>query len=365
MRANSKPQPPGDDHRAAANANPASDAGAAETAGVDWRRRVGSWVSVVPAPIRGALRRPESGALVGTLLLFTVFAVTTPQFLSLSSMGSTLTLAAELGVVAMGVTLLMIAGEFDLSVGSILGVSSVVVPWLMIQGVPGPVAVLVALAVGTSIGFLNGIIVTRGKIQSFIVTLGGLFWWRGVLFAVTGGFPIQVDRDAAIFTVFSTRFAHGFHASAFWFVAIAIVFSFLLLRTRFGNWIFATGGSAQAAAQRGVPVNRVKVILFALAGLCAGLAGIIQAGRFSSVDSLRGTLVELEAVAAAVIGGLLLRGGYGSVIGTALGCLMLGMIRNGLVLAGIPGHWYRASIGLLIIIVVLVNTKAGRISPPR
>jgi len=323
------------------------------------------WQRVVSSPLRSLFRRPASGALVGTIFLFGGFSIWAENFLTLDSIASILTIAAELAIVAMGVTLLMIAGEFDLSVGSVLGVTSVLVPWLMIRDVPASPAIVAALAAAAGIGLLNGAIVTKGKIQSFIVTLGGLFWWRGVLFAVTGGFPLPVDRTEPILQPFSARFSHGFHASLFWFIGLAVVLSLLLVRTQFGNWIFATGGNQQAARHRGVPVARVKTTLFVLTAFLAGLTGIIQMGRFSSVDSLRGTLLELEAVAAAVIGGSLLSGGYGSVVGTALGCVMLGMIRVGLVLAGVPGYWYRAFIGLLIVMVVLVNTRGGRLSPPR
>jgi simple sugar transport system permease protein len=303
--------------------------------------------------------------MLGTALMVVVFSIiASPNFLTPRSMASTFTLAAELGIVAMGVTMLMIGGEFDLSVGSVLGVSSVTVPWLAERGVPVAVAIPVALAVATLIGLLNGIIVNRTGIPSFIVTLGGLFWWRGVLFALTQGFPIRVDRDDPAFAIFSAQLPSGFNVSIFWFLGITAILTFVLVRTRFGNWTFATGGNPKAAQQLGIPTKRVKLALFALAGFLAGLAGVIQVGRFSGVDSLRGTGVELEAVAAAVIGGSWLTGGYGSVVGTALGCVMLGVIQNGLVLGGISGYWYRAFIGLLIVVVVVVNQRGGRVIPP-
>jgi simple sugar transport system permease protein len=298
--------------------------------------------------------------------MFALFAaLARPNFLTLPSMASTLTIAAELGIVAMGMTLLMIGGEFDLSVGSVLGVSSVTVPWLMERGWPAAAAIPVAFLVALGIGLVNGAIVNRTQIPSFIVTLGGLFWWRGVLFAVTRGFPIRVDQGDPAFAPFSARLWYGFNVSLFWFVAVALVLSFVLVRTRFGNWVFATGGNVRTAQQLGIPTKRVKLTLFAVTASMAALAGVIQVGRFSGVDSLRGSGVELEAIAAAVIGGTRLTGGYGSVAGTALGCVMLGIIQNGLVLAGIASYWYRAFIGLLIVAVVIVNQRAGRLSPPR
>lgn len=316
--------------------------------------------------LRGAfLHRPASGAALGTMLIFLLFSVLTGDtFLTLPSFASTLTIAAELGIVSMGVTLLMIGGEFDLSVGSVLGVSSVTVPWLAERGWPVAGAIPMAFFVAALIGFINGVIVNRTQIPSFIVTLGGLFWWRGVLFAITKGFPINVPQGNLAFEAFSARLPFGFNVSLFWFLGLGLLLSVVLARTRFGNWVFATGGNVRAAEALGIPAKRVKLILFVIAALCAALAGVIQVGRFSGVDSLRGTGTELEAVAAAVIGGSRLSGGYGSVAGTAFGVLMLGIIQNGLVLAGIASYWYRAFIGLLIVVVVIVNQRAGRLSPP-
>jgi simple sugar transport system permease protein len=313
-----------------------------------------------------ALSRPESGAVIGTVFLFVLFSIwARPHFLSLASFASILTIAAELGIVAMGMSMLMIGGEFDLSVGSVLGISSVMIPWLYGKGVPIPAGIVIALLLGAAIGLVNGVVVNWSGIPSFIVTLGGLFWWRGVLFAVTSGFPLQVPQGSAAFKPFSARLGSGFNASLFWFLGVAAVASFVMLRTRFGNWVYATGGTPKAAQQLGIPTKRVKLVLFAVTALLAALAGVIQVGRFSSVDSLRGTGLELEVIAAAVIGGTRLTGGYGSVIGAALGCVMLGIIQTGLVLAGVPGYWYRASIGLLIVLVVIVNHKAGKVAPPR
>lgn len=308
--------------------------------------------------------RPETGALAATLTVFVVFALWADRFLTRQSFASMLTLAAELAIVAMAVTLLMVAGQFDLSVGSVLGVSSVLVPWFMINhDVPAFLAIGIALAAGLTIGFLNGLVVITMRIPSFIVTLGALLFWRGVLFVVTEGFPLSVPREAKAFDYFSHRFESGFNVSALWFGALAVVLTYLLVGTKFGNWIFASGGNERAARSMGIPVDRVWLALFMLTGLFAALAGVIQVGRFISVDANRGQGLELEAIAAAVIGGSRLTGGFGSVIGTALGCLMIGMIRNGLILAGVASYWFTAIIGLLIVLAVIVNQVAGRTRP--
>lgn len=314
----------------------------------------------------GLTRRPETGAVFAALSIFVFFAIWAENFLTAKSMASTLTLTAELAIIAMAVTLLMIAGEFDLSVGSVLGISSVLVPYSIVNyGLPPELAILVALGVAALIGLLHGLIVVRVGIPSFIVTLGGLLFWRGMVAVITEGFPLSLPDSGGIFDFFGHRFSSGLNVSVFWFLVVGVVLSVLLTRTRWGNWIFASGGNERAARGMGVPVDRVRVALFMLTAGAAGLVGVIQIARFNVVDPARGTSLELEAIAAAVIGGARLTGGYGSVIGTALGCLMLGMIRNGLVLGGVAGYWYTTIIGALIVVAVLINQLAGRTKDPR
>ncbi|MDQ3767642.1 MAG: ABC transporter permease [Actinomycetota bacterium] len=303
--------------------------------------------------------RPEAGALFATLFIAVLFSFWADNFLSVDSFASTMNIAAELGIVAMAVTLLMISGEFDLSVGSVLGISSLLVPYLYEEwNLFAGSAVLIAFLAAAGAGVINGTIVIRTRIPSFIVTLGMLLFWRGALFVVTQGFPISVPEQERVFDLFSARVA-GLSVSTLWFLAILLVFSFVLQKTKAGNWIFAAGGNESAAREMGVPVDRVRLGLFVTTALAAALAGVIQVGRFSSVDANRGEGLELEAIAAAVIGGSRLSGGYGSVVGTALGCLMIGMIRNGLALAGVASYWYEGIIGLLIIVAVVVNRFAG------
>jgi len=302
-------------------------------------------------------RYPEIGALAGFLAVFVGFSIFAEHFLTLGCLSGILTMAAELGIVAVGITFLMISGEFDLSVGSILGVSAMAFALLAKANVHHLAALLIALGLGSLIGLLNGLLVVWTQIPSFIVTLGTMMFWRGVLLAVTGGFPVAYDGYSLLMYALSGRFGGGFHMSAWWFGALVIVLTVVLTQTRYGNGVFATGGGPGAARALGVNVHRVKVVNFILSGLLGGFAGIVQFSRFSSVDPLRGSGIELEAIAAAVIGGTLLSGGYGSIVGTLLGVLMVGMIRSGLVLAGAPAYWYRAFIGVILIIAVIINTK--------
>ncbi|WP_376791638.1 ABC transporter permease [Thermoflexus sp.] len=305
-------------------------------------------------------RYPEVGALAGFLAVFLAFAIVAPYFLTLDSLAGIMTIAAELGLVAIGVTLLMIAGEFDLSVGSVLGVSAMAFALMAQAGIPHFVAFLAALGLAAAIGALNGWVVTRGRLPSFIVTLGSMMFWRGVLLAVTGGFPIAYEEKSLLMFALSGRLPGGFHASAIWFLVIALIATVVLTRTPFGNAVFAAGGNPQAARALGVEVARVKRIGFILTAVLAALAGIIQFSRFGSVDPLRGEGIELEAIAATVTGGTLLTGGYGSVVGTVLGALIVGMVRNGLVLAGAPAYWYRAFIGLVLVGAVIINLRIRR-----
>jgi simple sugar transport system permease protein len=322
--------------------------------------------------VRGLLiGRPETGALFGAVVMFAIFALIAPSadtFTSRTSLAGLVSITAEIGIVAMGVTLLMIAGYFDLSVGSVLGFSSVVAPYLILNYGTNPyIAVLFAVGAAVSIGLINGFLVVGTRIPSFIVTLGTLLIWRSLLLRVTEGFPVAVDKDTFVFKLFSYRieegFFRGYQVSALWFLGVLLLLSFVLLRTRFGNWIFASGGNERSARSMGVPVDRVWIILFVVTALCACLMGLIQVGRFNTVEATRGANLELQVIAAAVVGGARLNGGYGSVLGAALGAAMIAMIQQGLVLSGIASYWLNFAVGLLIIVAVIVNQQLGRSRP--
>lgn len=300
---------------------------------------------------------PEIGVLVGFFVVFISFSVVARHFLTSESLGAILTIGAELGIVAVGVGFLMICGEFDLSVGSVLGLSSMIFAILANTGVDLVLALVISLALAGLMGLMNGMIVVKAGIPSFIVTLGTMMLWRGVVLAISGGFPVVFAPSSPVKYALSGRFAGDFRTSTLWFVAITLILTIVINRTPYGNRVFATGGNKEVAKALGVNVNRTKLMNFTLSGILAGFAGCIQFSRFGSVDALRGTGVELEAIAAAVIGGTLLTGGYGSLIGTLFGALLIGMVRSGLVMAGAPAYWYRAFIGVILIIAVIINTK--------
>lgn len=327
----------------------------------------GAWPAV-----RGLLiGRPETGALFGAAVMFIVFAFVAPSrdlFLERSTLIGISSITAELAIVSMAVTILMISGHFDLSVGSILGLTSILVPYLMVNNdFPSWLAFLVALAAALSVGLFNGIFVVGTRIPSFIVTLGTLLIWRGVVNGISGGGVVSVPQDDPLFELFSYRLEsgpfRGYQVSVLWMLGVLLVLSFVLLRTRFGNWTFAAGGNERAARSMGVPVDRAWLILFLVTALAAFLTGLIQAGRFNVVEATRGQGYELQAIAAAVIGGARLNGGYGSILGALLGALMIAMIQQGLVLSGISNYWLTLAIGALIIGAVTLNQILGRSRP--
>jgi simple sugar transport system permease protein len=324
------------------------------------------------AAARGLLiGRPETGALFGAVTMFVIFAFIAPSsdvFTNRTALAGMVSITAELAIVSMAITLLMIAGHFDLSVGSVLGFTSFLVPYLMLNyDYPGWLSVILSIAIAMSIGLVNGVVVVTSRIPSFIVTLGTLLVWRGVLFGLSGGTQLQVPRGNRIFDFFSYRIQEGpfrgYQVSALWFLAVMFVLTFVLLRTRFGNWIFASGGNERSARSMGVPVDRVWLLLFIVTASAAALTGLIQVGRFGVVEATRGQGLELQAIAAAVIGGARLNGGYGSVVGAALGAAMIAMIQQGLVLSGIASYWLNVAIGSLIIGAVILNQILGRSRP--
>ena len=303
--------------------------------------------------------RPETAALLAMVIVFIVFSFVATDFFTQAGIFSIITLSSERGIVATGVTLLLIGGHFDLSVGSVLGLTAIIVAKLMLD-LPSSQAVPLALLAALAIGLVQGIAVVRLGIPSFILTLGGLLLWRGVGFVISEGLYIQVDRADGLLKIFSYSLGTGLFVTCLWFLAVVILGTLLLQRTRLGNWIFAIGGSYRAAKAQGVPADYVLVLLFGLSAFLAGLAGTVQMARFVFVESNRGRMLELEIIAAAAIGGTRIWGGYGSVVGAALGVLTVSMIQVGLARSGVPGEWFDGFVGLLIVFAVMVNRSVER-----
>ena len=319
--------------------------------------------------IRRALLRPEVGATIGALALWLYFAIVAGDsgFLSLRGTASYLEVSAELGILAIAVSLLMIGGEFDLSIGSMIGASGMIITILSVQyGYNLWLAIAIALIAALVVGFLNGVIVRWSRLPSFIITLATLFIIRGLTIALTriitnrtqvGGMT-NVDGYDAARTLFGSDFVlfgTKFPVTILWWLGLTVVATWALMRTPFGNWIFGVGGNEQAARNTGVPVHRVKISLFMLTATAAWLVSVIQVINSTGADVLRGTQQEFYAIIAAVIGGTLLTGGYGSAIGAAIGALIFGMVRQGIVYAGVDADWFQVFLGSMVLIAVLIN----------
>ena len=319
---------------------------------------------------RRLLQAPELGALVSLVAVFVFFALAVGNrgFLTYQGTVNYLEVGAQLGILAVGVALLMIGGEFDLSVGSVIGASGMVFALgVQVWGLPPWAAILLAFALAVGVGLANGYLVLRTGLPSFIVTLATMYTLRGATIAITrevtsvtrfSGLAELAQGDPLARLFMGTWM--GLPVAIWWWVLLTLVFSVLLLATRFGNWVFASGGDATAARNLGVPVARVKLVLFVLTAVLATLLSLVQVLNTGSADVLRGQTKELEAIAAAVIGGCLLTGGYGSVLGASLGALTLGMVQQGIFFTGVNMDWYLSVLGLMILASVLLNQHLRR-----
>jgi simple sugar transport system permease protein len=301
-------------------------------------------------------RWPEFGVILAFLILLAIFSIFSSKFLTLRNITGILTIVSELGIMAIGVAFLMIAGEFDLSVSSVYAFSGFLFVTLA-NKYNSPLAFVITLAIAAFIGFCNGIITLRARIPSFIATLGMMLLLRGSLLAVTGGESVSYSSDAIMPTILTRFIGFRFRPSHIWFLALTLIFSIILTNTRYGNWVFATGGNREVARAMGVNTNKVKVTNFMLSALMASLSGCIVISRFNLANASFGTGMELEAIASAVIGGTFLTGGYGTIIGVFFGAFLMGMMRTGLVMIGAPAYWYQAFVGVILIIAATINLK--------
>ncbi len=327
------------------------------------------------SPLRRLLVRPETGAVAGSIAVWIFFAIVAGSsgFVSSRGASSYLSVSAELAILAVPVALLMIGGEFDLSVGSTVGATGMIIAILSTQyGWNIWASIVVALLFAVLIGMMNGYLVMRTRLPSFIVTLATAYILFGVTSGVTSlvtGLTVVSGVDQApgyssAHAIFATALGGGqqFPIEILWALALVVLATWLLLSTSFGNWIFGVGGDANAARNIGVPVTRVKILLFIGTALCACLLAIIQVVTFTSADVLRGQNQEFYAIVAAVVGGVLLTGGYGSAIGAMFGALAFGIVQEGIVFAGVNAEWYKAVIGIILLLAVLLNSYVRKLA---
>lgn len=339
--------------------------------------------------VRQLMKRPELGAVAGVIVVTAFFLLTAdPAMFTLSGIFNFLTPGAQLGIMAIGAAMLMVGGEFDLSIGSMVAFAGMVFGAFSVNmGAPLIVAIPATLAFAAMIGACNGMIVIRTGLPSFIVTLALLFVLRGLSLVglkwLTGGATqLRGVRDAAEGDFLAPFFSGdafpglfiwlaengwvetfksgapkvpGVPVEILWFIALAALATYVLLRTPIGNWIFAAGGDANAAANSGVPVRKVKIGLFMFTAACAALLAVIQVLDAGSTDARRGFQKEFEAIIAAVIGGCLLTGGYGSAIGAFFGSVIFGMVVIGLTYTDFDQDWFQVFLGGMLLLAVIFN----------
>jgi simple sugar transport system permease protein len=308
------------------------------------------------------MRRPEIGAFFALIILFVFFAIFAEKFATLANIAAIFTTVSEVGIVAIGVTFLMISGEFDLSVGSVYALTAIVFGMSLNAHIPLPVALLLAAASGAATGFLNGILTTKTRIPSFIVTLGMMMWWRGVvLFLTRGDMYFRYSGNADYLRILNHRFGvpflSDFRTAIVWFLCLLILFHVVMNNTKYGNAVMAVGGSREASVAMGINADRIKIANFVLVGVLTALAGALSFSRFQTIDPQTGQGMELNVIAACVIGGTLLTGGYGSIIGSTIGMIIVGMLSSAMILLGVSAYYYQAFIGIILIVAAILNLK--------
>jgi simple sugar transport system permease protein len=318
------------------------------------------------------LGRPEVGALIAAIAVAVLFLLVAPAFRNVDNIGTILYGSSTIGIMAVAVALLMIGGEFDLSAGVAVttsGLAAAHLAWYFSLNVW--VGIAFALALSIAIGAFNGWLLHRTGLPSFLVTLGTFFVLQGVNLAVTrlvaGGVSSNSINDLDGFSSAHAVFASSFNLGPvtieipiIYWVSLAAVGAMLLLRTRYGNWIFASGGDPAAARAVGVPVTATKIALFMGVGFCAWLLGMHNLFNYNTVQSGQGIGNEFIYIIASVIGGCLLTGGYGSVIGAAVGALIFGMTQLGISYAGWDPDWFKTFLGIMLIAATLVNLYVKR-----
>ncbi len=320
------------------------------------------------APARSKFERMNPGSLstpLAFLLALLIFWAFSPghRFANPYNLAAMAKLTPDLGVVALGVGLLMIAGEFDLSIAATLPLCSYIFAQLLIAGLNPFLAFLIVLPVGALLGMLNGVLVVRTGLPSFIITLSTLMFWRGFLYVVSGLMPISIlpyVPPASPFAQMLTGQVGPIPVQFLWFIGLAVVLGIVLHLSGFGNWVFATGSNQEAARAMGVRIWRTKIVCYMILGALCAFAGIMQSARLGSFAATQGIGFELRAIAAVVVGGTALTGGSGSMFRIALGVFIIQIIDNGLILIGVPVFGINTFIGIAVILFAILNNITNR-----
>lgn len=311
--------------------------------------------------LRRLITNSEAGVIAATLLITLVFFISQPAFLSESNVRSILTAVSYLGIIAVGQTILLVCGEFDLSVGSVAGLSAIVAADAVTRfQVPVPLGLLLGVAIGAALGLVNGLVVVRLRIPAFIQTLGMLFIANGLTQVITNGAPIY-PLPKAITDLGQATVVAGLGWSFIFFVSLVVIGDVFLRRTVPGRNCYAVGGNEQVARLVGISVGRYKILAFVTTGALAACAGIFVMANLGSATTAIGSGWELLVIAGVVVGGVSLFGGIGTVVGGAIGILLLQIVQSGLVVVGVSPNWQTVAVGLIMVIAVGLDVARRRL----
>lgn len=294
---------------------------------------------------------------IGLILLVVVISVLNTAFLDLSNLLNLLRQVSINGLIAFGMTFVILTGGIDLSVGSILALSSAFTAILITSGLDPIVALIVGVLGGFLLGVFNGVLVTFGSMAPFIATLATMTIFRGLTLVITDGNPITDLGDSYLFQLFGKGYFFGTPVPAVTMIIVFIVLAIILQKTTFGRHTYAIGGNEVASKISGIKVNKVKILIYGISGLMSALAGAILTSRLNSAQPTAGTSYELDAIAAVVLGGTSLTGGKGRIVGTLIGVLIIGVLNNGLNLLGVSSFYQQVVKGIVILIAVLIDRK--------
>jgi ribose transport system permease protein len=297
------------------------------------------------------------GPLLGLLALIIIVSVLNPSFLEPLNILNLLRQVSINALIAFGMTFVILTGGIDLSVGSILALSSALTAGMIVSGMDPILAIIIGCLLGGVMGMVNGLLITKGKMAPFIATLATMTLFRGLTLVYTEGNPITGLGDNYLFQLFGRGYFLGIPVPAITIVLVFAILYVILHKTPFGRQTYAIGGNEKAAFISGIKVPRVKVLIYGVSGLLAALAGAILTSRLNSAQPTAGTSYELDAIAAVVLGGTSLNGGKGRIFGTLIGVLIIGVLNNGLNLLGVSSFYQMVVKGIVIIIAVLLDRK--------
>ena len=324
-------------------------------------------VSSMAQPRRGLswrdiVGRQEFGVFLILAAMVAFLSISTDTFLTSTNIFNILRAFSWIAISAFGQCMVIITAGIDLSVGSVMGISGLASAMLLVSGVPVPLAVAGGLLTGLVIGFLNGLMITKGKLPPFIATLGTLLMARGLCYGLTGGWPVRDLPDSFKFLgQYDIPVAGvGVPLPLVFTVLLAILVSLFLIRTVWGYRIYAVGGNETAAGLSGINTHRTKIMVYSLCSLLTAVGGVLMTARLGVAAPTAGTAYELDVIAAVVVGGTSLMGGEGTILGTLIGALIMGVLRNGLVLMGVSAYWLQAVQGFVIVVAIMLDQLRKR-----